>query len=88
MQARGEIPNYEASMTKRYASELGQRIAALGMHVLGMSGQILERRGPHARMGGRVGYGYMGAVSSTIAGGTSEIQRNIIAQRGLGLPRD
>ena len=88
MQARGEIPNYEASMTKLYASELGQRIAALGMHVLGMSGQILERRGPHARMGGRVGYGYMGAVSSTIAGGTSEIQRNIIAQRGLGLPRD
>jgi alkylation response protein AidB-like acyl-CoA dehydrogenase len=88
MQARGEIPNYEASMTKLYASELGQRIAALGMHMLGMSGQVLERKGPHARLGGRIGYGYVGAVSSTIAGGTSEIQRNIIAQRGLGLPRD
>ena len=88
MQARGEIPNYEASMTKLYASELGQRIAALGMHMLGLGGQLLERRGPHARMGGRMGTGYVAAVSSTIAGGTSEIQRNIIAGRGLGLPRD
>jgi alkylation response protein AidB-like acyl-CoA dehydrogenase len=88
MQARGEIPNYEASMTKLYASELGQRIAALGMHMLGLGGQLLERKGPHARMGGRMGTGYVAAVSSTIAGGTSEIQRNIIATRGLGLPRD
>jgi alkylation response protein AidB-like acyl-CoA dehydrogenase len=88
MQARGEIPNYEASMTKLFASELGQRIANLGMHMLGMGGQVLERRGPNTWMGGRIGYGYVGAVSSTIAGGTSEIQRNIIAQRGLGLPRD
>src|SRR5215213_8189772 len=88
MQARGEIPNYESSMTKLFASELGQRIAALGMHMLGLSGQLLARKGPHARMGGRMGPGYLGAVSATIAGGTSEIQRNIIAQRGLGLPRD
>jgi len=88
MQARGEIPNYESSMTKLYASELGQRISALGMHMLGLGGQLLARKGPHARMGGRMGPGYLGAVSATIAGGTSEIQRNIIAQRGLGLPRD
>ena len=88
LQARGQIPNYESSMTKLYASELGQRIATLGMHMLGMGGQLLERKGRHARMGGRMGTGYIGAVSSTIAGGTSEIQRNIIAQRGLGLPRD
>jgi alkylation response protein AidB-like acyl-CoA dehydrogenase len=88
LQARGEIPNYESSMTKLFASELGQRIATLGMHMLGMGGQLLERKGPHQRLFGRVGYGYLGAVSSTIAGGTSEIQRNIIATRGLGLPRD
>ena len=88
LQARGEIPNYESSMTKLYASELGQRIAALGMHMLGMGGQVLNRSGAGARIGGRVGYGYLGAVSATIAGGTSEIQRNIIATRGLGLPRD
>jgi alkylation response protein AidB-like acyl-CoA dehydrogenase len=88
LQARGEIPNYESSMTKLYASELGQRIAALGMHMLGLGGQVLNRSGAHARLGGRVGSGYVGAVSATIAGGTSEIQRNIIATRGLGLPRD
>jgi alkylation response protein AidB-like acyl-CoA dehydrogenase len=88
LQARGAIPNYESSMTKLYASELGQRIAALGMHMPGMGGQVLNRSGASARLGGRVGYGYLGAVSATIAGGTSEIQRNIIATRGLGLPRD
>ena len=88
LQARGEIPNYESSMTKLYASELGQRIAALGMRLFGLNAQIIDRGSRHARLGGRVGVGYVAAVSSTIAGGTSEIQRNIIAQRGLGLPRD
>ena len=88
LQARGQIPNYESSMTKLYASELGQRIAALGMHLFGMNAQITDRRSAHARLGGRVGIGYVAAVSATIAGGTSEIQRNIIATRGLGLPRD
>jgi alkylation response protein AidB-like acyl-CoA dehydrogenase len=86
LQARGQIPNYEASMTKLYASELGQRIAALAMHMIGLRG-LLVGRGAHSAMGGGVGLRYLGAVSATIAGGTSEIQRNIIATRGLGLPR-
>jgi alkylation response protein AidB-like acyl-CoA dehydrogenase len=86
MQAAGQIPNYEASITKLYLSELQQRIATLGMHLLGMRG-ILGGKGPHAAMGGRVGWNYVGSVSATIAGGTSEIQRGIIATRGLGLPR-
>ena len=77
MQVRGLIPNYEASMCKMFSSDLGQRIANLSMHVYGMHGNTRNRSG----------MGYMQAVSSTIAGGTSEIQKGIIATRGLGLPR-
>jgi alkylation response protein AidB-like acyl-CoA dehydrogenase len=87
LQAAGQIPNYEASMTKLYMSELQQRIATLGMHMIGLRGMIYDPKHRHAAMGGRVPFGYLNAVSATIAGGTSEIQRNIIATRGLGLPR-
>ena len=76
MQVRGLIPNYEASMCKMFSSELQQRIANLNMHLHGMYGN------EH-----KVAMGYMQAVSSTIAGGTTEIQKGIIATRGLGLPR-
>jgi len=85
MQAKGLIPNHEASMTKLFASELNQRIARTGIKVLGLYGQVY---GSGAPMRGRYENTYMTSLSSTIAGGTSEIQRNIIATRGLGLPRD
>ncbi len=87
MQANNEIPNAEASLTKLFMSELGQRISALALHMSGMRGLINDPKNPHSAMGGRTGMGYVSSVSSTIAGGTSEIQRNIVAQRGLGLPR-
>jgi alkylation response protein AidB-like acyl-CoA dehydrogenase len=87
MQAKGLVPNYEASITKLFASELTQRIARTGIKVAGLYGQLLpgSERAPAK---GRYGNSYMQTLGSTIAGGTSEIQRNIIAQRGLGLPRD
>jgi alkylation response protein AidB-like acyl-CoA dehydrogenase len=87
MQAAGLIPNHEASMCKLFTSEMGQKIAALGLKLTGMYGTIIGGEMKYAH-GGRFGIGYLAAVSSTIAGGTSEIQRNIMAQRGLGLPRD
>ncbi len=77
MQAHGLIPNHEASMCKLFSSELGQKIALLSMHLFGMHGNTRNRAST----------GYVQAVSSTIAGGTSEVQRGIIATRGLGLPR-
>ncbi|MEX2080992.1 MAG: acyl-CoA dehydrogenase family protein, partial [Dehalococcoidia bacterium] len=77
MQANGLIPNHEASMCKLFSSELGQRIANLSMHLNGMHGAVRNS----------ASMGYMQAVSSTIAGGTTEVQKGIIATRGLGLPR-
>jgi alkylation response protein AidB-like acyl-CoA dehydrogenase len=87
MQAKGLIPNQEASVTKLFGSELAQRIARTAVKVAGLYGQLTEGSA-HAPLGGRFDAWYRIAVGSTIAGGTSEIQRSVIAQRGLGLPRE
>ena len=84
MQAQGMVPNHEASASKLFGSELSQRIASTGMHLLGQFGLL---RGTSPRVITDQGQSYLQAASSTIAAGTSEIQRNIIATRGLGLPR-
>jgi|FLYL01.1.fsa_nt_gi alkylation response protein AidB-like acyl-CoA dehydrogenase len=86
MQERGQIPNYESSAAKVYHSEYGQRLARAGVNILGLYGQ-LEEGSKYARLRGRFARTYLTSVGSTIAAGTSEIQRNIIAQRGLGLSR-
>jgi alkylation response protein AidB-like acyl-CoA dehydrogenase len=88
MQNVGMIPNHEASMCKMYSTELNQRIARTTMKMIGLYGMTLDNASAHSPNRGQWTRGYVGSVSSTIAGGTSEIQRNIIAQRGLGLPRD
>jgi alkylation response protein AidB-like acyl-CoA dehydrogenase len=87
MQARGLIPNTEASIAKLYGSELAQRITRTAMKAAGLAG-ILENGSRWAPLQGRIQSMYRISVGSTLAGGTSEIQRNIIAQRGLGLPRE
>ena len=84
MQAQGLLPNHEASASKLFGSELGQRISRTGMHLLGMAGQL---RGDSSRFDVDQAQAYLYSVSGTIAAGTSEIQRNIMATRGLGLPR-
>ncbi len=87
LQTRGLIPNYEASLLKLYSTELNQRIAQTGQHMLGLYGQ-LARGSDMAPNNGRYCYTYLRSAAYTIEGGTSEVQRNIVAQRGLGLPRD
>jgi len=86
MQSRGQIPNYESSAAKVYHSEYGQRLAGAGLQIMGMHGALREES-KHARICGRFARTYLTSLGSTIAAGTSEIQRGIIAQRGLGLSR-
>jgi alkylation response protein AidB-like acyl-CoA dehydrogenase len=86
LQKRGLVPNHEASVAKLFSTEMDQRIAATGLKLLGQYGQILKD-GQYVPMSGRMPSMYMYATTSTVGGGTSEIQRNIIAQRGLGMPR-
>jgi alkylation response protein AidB-like acyl-CoA dehydrogenase len=86
LQQAGLAPNHEASIAKMFSSELGQRFARLGTRILGMYGG-LRRGSPLARLRGDFAESYMQTIPATIAGGSSEIQRGIIATRGLGLPR-
>ncbi len=87
MQAKGMIPNYEASAVKLYSMELNQRIADTALRLMGLYGQLARGTG-WAPLKGRGEFQYLRSVANTIEGGTSEIQRNIVAQRGLGLPRE
>ncbi|MGB6838082.1 MAG: acyl-CoA dehydrogenase family protein [Dehalococcoidia bacterium] len=86
MQSRGLIPNYEASVSKLYGTELQQRLSQAIINMLGPGGG-LSPGSPWAPLGGSIERYYLAATSYTIAAGTSEIQRNIVAMRGLGLPR-
>jgi alkylation response protein AidB-like acyl-CoA dehydrogenase len=86
IQASGMVPNYEASVVKIYQSELGQKIYNFGVNQLGLAGQFVPEE-PKAPFGGDMPESYIQAVPSSIYSGSNEIQRNVIATRGLGLPR-
>ena len=86
MQQNNMGPNLEASMAKLFATELWQRMCRIGMEMLGLYSQA--RMGDrHTVLDGAMPEAYMGNIPSTIAAGSSEINRNIMATRGLGLPR-
>ena len=73
-------------MAKEYCADLSVRIAEAGVQILGLYGQ-LGKGSKWAPLGGTVEQAYLGYPSWTIAGGSPEIQKNIIATMGLGLPR-
>jgi alkylation response protein AidB-like acyl-CoA dehydrogenase len=87
MQNRGLVPNHEASLLKLYTTEMNQRIARTGMKVIGLYGTLGRGEEKAPRKGGFAAT-FIRSIANTIEGGTSEIQRNVVAQRGLGLPRD
>lgn len=75
------VPGPEGSTQKLYWSEMNQRTQQAAQEILGPYGQLREFDG------GVWEYGYLRARGNTIEAGTSEIQRNIIAERVLGLPK-
>jgi len=87
MQAQGLIPNYEASMGKLFLSELMQRNARTAVSALGLYSNIWDEDDPRTPLYAYSIRRYVSTIPFTIGGGTSEVQRNIIATRGLGLPR-
>lgn len=74
-------------VVKLQGCELNHQIAALAIDALGELG-ILYEDGPHLRAKGRWQWNYMFDLGLIIGGGTAQIQKNIIAERGLGLPRE
>jgi alkylation response protein AidB-like acyl-CoA dehydrogenase len=83
---RGESPGPEGSVTKLAFTEAYARMADTAAALLGLRGQ-LWRDAPDAVDGGRWAFQTLFARRFGIAGGTSEIQRNILGERVLGLPR-
>lgn len=86
MLKRGEHPNYEASIVKIFSTEMMQRLENAGLRMLGTAGQ-LSVTDPRAPLQGRIEQGYRAAVMPTFGAGSNEVMRDIIATRGLGLPR-
>ena len=83
---QGKAPGPEASLTKLYWSEMDKRLRETAVGRQGAYG-VLAPGSPYAIEQGRWQYGWMWAQAETIYAGSSEIQRNIIAERVLGLPR-
>jgi alkylation response protein AidB-like acyl-CoA dehydrogenase len=81
----GQIPTVAVTAEKIFSSELRQRIADLGTQMLGMDG-VLSMTDPYAPEGGGFEKLYRGAPLLRFGGGANEVLRDVIAQRGHGMP--
>ncbi|MCK4862650.1 MAG: acyl-CoA dehydrogenase family protein [Dehalococcoidales bacterium] len=86
MQSRDMVPNTESAMNKMVSFELLQRVSEFGMELTGQYSQLTEDSA-RVPMYGRIPSCYLRSFGHSLEQGTSEIDRDVIAQRGLGLPR-
>jgi alkylation response protein AidB-like acyl-CoA dehydrogenase len=84
---KGKPPGPEASVRKALADEHGQHVMNLAKDLAGTSA-MLSTAGPLGQGDGSWNYGFLFSAALTVGGGTSEVQRNIVAERVLGLPHD
>jgi 3-oxocholest-4-en-26-oyl-CoA dehydrogenase alpha subunit len=87
MSSMGELPGIEGSMCKLFASEAAQRHYSELLDLMGSQG-VLQPGAPGAVLEGELEAHFRSMVVTTIYGGASEIQREIIAEGRLGLPRN
>jgi len=80
------VPNVESAMSKMVNFELLQRVDEFGMELAGQYG-LLDENSELAPIYGRIPSCYLRSIAHSLEQGTSEIDKDVIAQRGLGLPR-
>jgi len=82
---QGQAPTVEAAMSKAYATTFEQRLANTAMEILGPYG-LLWAGSKYVPLGGLAPRSYLGSKGYSLQAGTTEIMKNIVATRGLGLP--
>jgi len=87
LDSQGLPATAESAMCKIFVTEMAKRCARVGMELLGLNGQLSEGE-TLAPLRGKIQHWYLSSFAVTLLGGTSEVERNIIATRGLELPRD
>jgi alkylation response protein AidB-like acyl-CoA dehydrogenase len=84
---KGEHPGVAALVTKLAGCEVSHQLCGLAIDAMGELGTLYEGS-PHQRDGGLWQFQHMFTLGLIIGGGTAQIQKNIISERGLGMPRE